>query len=348
MKLYFTKFSILVFAVLFIFLNRLDAQEVVNENQNQQELHEITLYAMPTLYPLDWSSPASLYNSMKECFLKTRKIKDNYLLGHLAVKINSTLLNAPMLFAMSAANKWERINLVLKEKIGFGIMGYPLEGRLETEQELNRKLAIYAKREKLAFITYRINDAAAKRMISFMKEISSMKEDNKAACNYYGGAFWPRYENEGSGCSAMGMALLDVANLLPSEADDWLVKVNIPMNIIGGELNGNKKIKNSNIRKTKTWFEGEGVPNVDYVYYQIYEPSIMFDWIIKHRENNNQGYISIDKEGIPGLFVDYSEIQVRDNEPLFAKRTRPNKFIDQYFQKRGLPANSSTIPAEIH
>lgn len=348
MKSYFPKFSLLVFTVLFIFLIRLDAQEVVNENHTQQELHEITLYAMPTLYPLDWSSPASLYNSMKDCFFKTRKIKDNYLLGHLAVKINSTLLEVPMLFAMSAANKWERINLVLKEKIGFGIMGYPLEGRFETEQELNKKLAIYTKRGKLAFITYRISETAAKRMIGLVNEMSILREDKKAACNYYGGAFWPRYENEGSGCSAMGMALLDVANLLPSEADDWLVKVNIPMNIIGGGLNGNKKIKNSNIRKTKTWFEGEGVPNEDYVYYQIYEPSIIFDWIIKHRENNNQGYISIDKEGIPGLFVDYSDKLVSENEPLFAKRTRSDKFIDQYFQKRGLPTNSSTIPAEIH
>lgn len=347
MKSFFSKFSLLIFAVLISYINRVDAQTVDSGLQNKQELHEITLYAMPTLHPLDWSSPASLYNSMKDCFLKTRKIKDNYLLGHLAVKINSTLLETPMLFAMTAANKWERINLVLKEKIGFGIMGYPLEGRFETEQELNKKLAIYSKREKLAFITYRISETAAKRMIGLVNEMTILREDKKAACNYYGGAFWPRYENEGSGCSAMGMALLDVANLLPSEADEWLVKVNIPMTIIGGEMNGNKKIKNSNIRKTQTWFEGEGVPNVDYVYYQIYEPSIMFDWIMKQREQQKQGFRSLEKEGVPGLYVDYLDKPVNNDEPLIVKRGRADKFIEHYYNKRGLSTKTSTMTTEV-
>jgi len=311
-----------------------------------QAIHEITLYVMPTLFPLDWSSPASLYNSMKECYIKTTNVSDNYLLGHLAVKINSPLLPAPLLFAMTAANKWERINLVLKKKIGFGIMGYPLEGKFEAEQQLNKRLAIYAKRNKLAFITYRINETAAKRMIEFIKGMSKMKEDNKAACYYYGGAFWPRYENEGSGCSAMGMALLDVANLLPPESNEWLVKVNIPMNIIGGELNNNKKIRNSSIRKTKTWYEGEGVANVDYVYYQVYEPSIIFDWIIRNRQHPLPGFISVDDKGVLGLYVDFSEKPVNDNEPLFVKRTKPDKFIDHYYMKRGSSIQSSILPVD--
>lgn len=348
MKFFPAKIFSLIFLAFVLSINSLSAQDValalpnpdsIKVSEEDQAEHEITLYAMPTLYPLDWNSPASLYKSMKDCFIKSRNVKDNYLLGHLAVKIKSTLLEAPMLFAMTAANKWERINLVLKEKIGFGIMGYPLEGRLETEQELNRKLAIYAKREKLAFITYKINETAAKRMISFMKEISSTKEDNKAACNYYGGAFWPRFENEGSGCSAMGMALLDVANLLPPEADEWLVKVNIPMHVIGGGLNGGKRIKNSAIKKTNMWYEGDGVPNVDYVYYQIYEPSIMFDWIKEKREQISTVFKNVENDGAPGLYVDCTRKTVNDSLPLLAKRTRPDKFIDYYFQKRGIKTN---------
>jgi len=329
-------------------LSSIDLDSIeANVKVEPQALHEITLYVMPTLFPLDWTSPASLYNTMKECYIKTANVSDNYLLGHLAVKISSPLLPAPLLFAMTAANKWERINLVLKEKIGFGIMGYPLEGRFETERELNKKLAVYAKRGKLAFITYRINEIAAKRMIGLVNEMSTLREDNKAACNYYGGAFWPRYENEGSGCSAMGMALLDVANLLPPESEDWLVKVNIPMNIIGGELNNDKRIKNSTILKTKTWYEGEGEPNVDYIYYQIYEPSIMFDWIMKHREQQSQGFKSLDHEGIPGLYVDFSDKPVNKDELLFAKRTRSDKFIEQYYLKRGLSTITQTITPEV-
>jgi hypothetical protein len=305
-------------------------------NAEPQTINEITIYVMPTMYPLDWTSPASLYNSMQECFFKTRKVPANYLLGHLAIRIKTPLLDSPMLFAMTAADKWERLNLVLKKKIGFGIMGYPLAGRFETERELTENMAVYAKRNKLAFINFRINETAAKRMIEMVKEMSLIKEDNKAACNYYGGAFWPRYENEGSGCSAMGMALLDVADILPVESEEWMVRVRIPMSVVGGELNGNKKIKTSVIRKSFSWYEGEGIANVDYINYTIYDPSIIFNWIMAKRQLPSSIIHSVEEDGVPGLFFDLSGKQIDDNEPLFIKRTNPDRFIEQYKIKRGL------------
>jgi len=325
------RFLITLFILFFFAFAQSKAQSSTNE-----EIHEITLYAMPTLYPLDWSSPSSLFQSMKDCFMKTRKVKDNYLLGHLAVKINSPLLDSPKLFAMSSANKWERINLVLKEKIGFGIMGYPLKGRIEPVGELAEKLKIYAERKKLAFITYRINKEAAKRMIAFVNGFTELKKDNKSSSHFYGGSFWPRYENEGSGCSAMGMALMDVANLLPVESEEWLVKVKIPISIIGGEVNQNKKIKNSLIKKTTKWHDGDGVPNEDFVQYQIYEPSLMFDWILKQRSNPGNNYILTEQMGAPGIMVDLSDKNIDTIAPVFKKREQEDLFINFYLKKRGL------------
>ncbi len=323
---------ITTFIVLFFFA----FTQTKAQSDSVEDIHEITLYAMPTLYPLDWSSPSSLFQSMKDCFMKTRKVKDNYLLGHLAVSINSPLLDSPRLFAMSSANKWERINLVLKEKIGFGIMGYPLKGRIEPVDELAEKLKIYAERKKLAFITYRINKEAAKRMIAFVNGFTELKKDNKSSSSYYGGSFWPRYENEGSGCSAMGMALLDVANLLPAESEEWLVKVNIPISIIGGEVNNNKKIKNSLIKKTTNWHDGNGIPNEDFVQYQIYEPSLMFDWILKQRNTPGNNFILTEQMGAPGILVDISNKSVDTIAPVFKKREKEDLFINYYFKKRGL------------
>ncbi len=322
--------------IFFIALFFLAFAQVKAQNDSNEDVHEITLYAMPTLYPLDWSSPSSLFQSMKDCFMKTRKVKDNYLLGHLAVRIKSPLLNSPMLFAMSSANKWERINLVLKEKIGFGIMGYPLKGRIEPFDELSEKLKIYSERKKLAFITYRINKEAAKRMIAFVNGFTELKKDNKSSSNFYGGSFWPRYENEGSGCSAMGLALMDVADLLPSESDEWLVRVNIPMSIIGGEVNKNKKIKNSLIKKTTNWHDGLGTPNEDFVQYQIYEPSLMFDWILKQRNTPGSNYTLTEQMGAPGIYVDLSDKSVDTIAPVFKKREKEDLFINYYFKKRGL------------
>jgi len=50
-------------------------------NENSSQINEFTIYVMPTLLPLDWSSPSALYKSMKNCYLKTITQQNNYLLG---------------------------------------------------------------------------------------------------------------------------------------------------------------------------------------------------------------------------------------------------------------------------
>lgn len=296
-------------------------------------VHEFTVYVMPTLLPLNWESPSTLFNSMKTCYLKTITQADNYLLGHVAVSMNSPLLEKPLLIAQTSGTLDEKLNLIFKQKVGFGIIGAPLQGRLESEEELKHKLNVYSKRNKLAFIRYRISEKAARRMLTFIDNYSKKMNDKNAPCDFYGGAFWPRYHKEGSGCSGFGMVLLEVVNMLNKDSEDWKLVVNIPMSIIGGEFNQNKKIKNSTIKKTHRWAAENGRPNVDYVKYMVYEPSLMFDWILNKRAQSDSVYIPISENGIPGLIVDNRHIEVNEEEPLFIERTEQNLFIDYYLRK---------------
>lgn len=326
-----------IIIIFFLFLsNSLSSQSDINSDA----IHEITIYAIPTLQPLNWESPATLYNSMKACYFKTIFESDNYLLGHVAVEIISPLLPKPLLVAMRAADAQERIDLVLKNKIGFAILGATLKGRLETEEELIHKFNVYAKRKKMAFITYRINEKSAQRIISFIDTYSKKSNTGTAPCDFYGGAFWPRYRNEGSGCSAFGMSMLSTANLLNAESEEWRVSVKIPMNIIGGEYNQNKKIKYSLIRKTKKWYTGEGIENVDYVINRVYEPSLMFEWIMKKREQVNSNIKLVEKFGAPGLWMDCRSIVVPENEPIFKERTEPADLFIKHFQ---IKTNSTVL-----
>ncbi len=302
-------------------------------NENSSQINEFTIYVMPTLLPLDWSSPSALYKSMKNCYLKTITQQNNYLLGHLAVGLKTPLLPQPLLIAQTSTSMREKVDLVLKQKVGFAIMGATMQGRIETHQELEHKLNVYAKRNKLAFIRYRINEKAAKRIINFIDNYSRKMDGKKSPSNYYGGAFWPRYYDEGSGCSAFGMAMLDLINLLPVESKDWKIDVNIPINLIGGEYNLRGKIKNKTIKRTKEWYNGNGIANVDFVKYFVYEPSIMFDWILKKRNLPDSVYMPVEENGIPGLLVDGSKIEIDENEPLFEERPEPNLFIDVYKKK---------------
>lgn len=297
------------------------------------QTHEITFYAMPTLFPISWESPADLYNTMFSCYLKTILVPDNYLLGHLAVQISTPLLQKPLLTGMASVNQKEKMDHLYIKKTGFAILGASLKGGLETDAELKETLKSYAKRHKLAFITYRINEQATKRILRFMERFSHSQNNNPASCNYYGGFFWPRFQNEGAGCTAFGMALLDLVNLLDADTDNWLQQVNIPMSIIGGEFNNNKKIKISTIRKTKSWYNGPGEINIDYIAYNVYDPSKMYHWILEQRNETITRYKSIEVTGVPGLYVDCSDVHVSDDEPLFTKRSDFNVFINKHFEK---------------
>lgn len=319
-----------LFVVLWLFdSNEITAQAVLITEQT----HEITIYVMPTLYPLNWESPADLYNSTIKCYLKTALVTNNYLLGHLAVELNTPLLPKSILTAMKSIDQKERVDFMFVKKIGFSVLGASFKGKLETGEELNQKFKAYSKRNKLAFITYRINEQAAKRIIQLIEIFSQSQNNKPAASNFYGGAFWPRHQSEGAGCSAFGMALLDVANLLDTNSQDWLMQVNIPMSIIGGEFNNDIKVKISTVKKTKSWHDETGKMNVDYIPYKVYEPSIMFNWILKQRAAENTRFKSVEKDGVPGLYIDCKDVFVSAEEPVFTERTESNVFINKYLEK---------------
>jgi hypothetical protein len=317
----------------FLFFNGRVAQ--ANEPSVQKH-HELTLYIIPSMHPLDWSSPASLFKSMKECYLKTIGLPDNYLLGHMTVKINTPLLEKPLVMAQTSGSVQEKTDLVLKQKIGFGILGAALTGRIEPEKEIEHKLRVYAKRQKLAFITYRLNEKAMTRILTFINQYKQKINEKNAACDFYGGAFWPRYKNEGGGCSTFGMALIDLVDGLTPETEIWKKEVNIPATIIGGEFFNGRKIRNSTIKRTKRWHDGKGKLNVDYVKYLGYEPSIMYQWILDQKNNNSTGHLFTEENGIPGIIINQQENVIDESKPLFIDRPEPNRFIDVYYQKIGL------------
>ncbi|HEY5508583.1 MAG TPA: hypothetical protein VIK29_07930 [Paludibacter sp.] len=301
--------------------------------RKKEAIHEITIFVMPAVSPLNWENPATLFSSTENCLLKSVFMTNRYILGHLIIRINSPILRQPLYLGMLSANEKELIDLVFKQKVGFGILGVITKGRFETEKEIKQKLEAYTDRQKLAFMTYRINANALHRILSFYNQFTAKKNGKNAPSDLYGDTFWPRYQSEGSGSTALGVAILDVANVLPTEYEQWKMQVNIPMTIIGGKLNEHKKVNFSTLSDTKSWYKGKGKENVDYVNFQIYEPSVMYDWILKQRNVPKANRKAIVADGVPGLFFDCRNISVDADEPFFIERPKPNFFIEHsYFE----------------
>ena len=308
--------------------------------------HELTLFVIPSATPLKWESPASLYKSFFKGYLCNFLKKEKYLLGHLFISFSSPLLDSTLLTGMASASKKEKRILYLKDKIGMGILGVAMQGRLDKREDLIKKMEHYSKKNQLAFITYRLTENAARKIIDFYKAFSSVKGSGFSPSTYYGGAFWPRYKNEGAGCTAFGLAMLDLAGQLDEVTDRWNVTVNIPMDIIGGEVNDNLRVKSRTIKKYKDWYEGNGTEEIDYVPFSIYDPSIIFQWIKEQRTSNPDsapsGFIPSERGRVPGLFTDRTKIEVDPAEPVFLERDKNLFFLKPYLESVNSPETIKT------
>lgn len=331
-RLFSNKATALILTIFFLYL--IPFTETRAQTYVKDSVHEMTVFFMPTAYPINWESPASLFQTTKKNFIKSIIHKDTYIIGHAAICLKTPLLPQGVRYiAMTAAEKRERVELVLKQKIGLAILGATLKGRLEDESHIMHRLSVYARHHKLAYITFRVNEACMARMLTFIQEFSQQRPEGIYPCDYYGGAYWPLYADEGAGCTAFALGVLASAGLLPPEAGKWLVKVNIPMNLIGGEFNGGKKVPFSHLLKAKEWYCQDGIPNVDYIIYQIYDPSIAYDWILHKRMNPDNTFEPVSEGGALGLMVDFRDKACTTQGAIFSKRPDRNRFIDIYYLK---------------
>lgn len=328
--------SLFLFSLIFICLTLICAtgrsteqinclNDISTSDTDSSDVHELTIYVIPSYSKINWESPASLYKSSFESYTKSLFKTHKYSIGHLFIELSTPLLDSVILTSIRISSDAEKRRLVLKDQIGLGILGTVMHGRMESSEELTKKIIYFSKRKQLAFIKYRISKESVLRVIEFIKVFCTKTDDGFTPCQYYGGAFWPRFEKEGAGCSSFGISVMAVAGL-SVEYPEWKLSVNIPMNLVGGVYNNNSKIKRRTILKTDKWHNGEGVENVDFIPLTLYDPSLIFKWIIEQRKAGTVE--AIEKDNTPGLLIDATKISVPLEVPVFSKRCKNSLFID--------------------
>lgn len=288
-------FALCMFA---IFSFPIRAQDSIPLNEDK---HVLTIFVIKSIKPILWESPSALVKSTTKGYKAKLLHQRQYLLEHLVVRLESPLVGGSKYSAMISTSMKEKRELMLKEKIGLGILGVAMGGKLDSESDIKKDLKLFSRLGKLAYVKYHINEEAAHKIVHFMEGFSRSDEGKPPASSYYGGAFWPRYEDEGSGCSAYGMSMVDIAGLIGEEHEDWKVEVNIPMELVGGELNHNQKVSRKEIKKHDSWASTNDSSLSAHIPFSIYDPSMVFDWVIKTRDNTETGYVAENEGGIPGL-----------------------------------------------
>jgi hypothetical protein len=298
-------------------------------NQDTTRVHELLLYTVPSFIKLDWSSPSSLLEKSIDSFILSRFSKKSYSIGHMIIVFNTPMADSSVKMAMRSTSNKEKIDLFIRDGVGLGILGAPMSGRLETPEEIDEYLSFYQKRERrrISFIRYILNDKSADRVLKFLSLYSGKENPEYRPYKLYGGEFWPRFKNEGAGCSAFAIATLDVAGI-PVNNPEWYVSVNIPQNIVGGEYNKGRKVKGVDIEYSKRWHSGDGVANVDFFPYMVYDPSKLYDWIQNLLSNPVDQYKPYKIGRFKGVSYDARGI-IPDDEPIIIERKEPSVFVNK-------------------
>jgi hypothetical protein len=299
--------------------------------------HTLTIYVIRSVKLLDWESPASLFKSYMSGFRSTILRKEKTMLGHLFIRFSTPLLEQPLYIGITNSSRKEKRDYMFKEKIGLGVLGAGMKARLQQERELLSKIEFYTHKNELAFITYIINEDGASRIIDFYQKFIQKFNGTKAGSDFYGGAYWPLYYNEGSGCSAFGLALLEIANIKGDEIKLWKKEVNIPMTLIGGRFNHQQKIGIKKLKTADSWHSGNGTEDIDYLHFEIYDPTLIHNWILAQvnqvPESRCPGYYPADDPQIPGLISDRCSVAVNRFAPIFQNRPDTNLFIRIHYLK---------------
>lgn len=318
-----------ILALLFISLFSRALGINLPEHQDSTRVNELLLYAIPSYRPLNWKSPSSLLESSVNSFVLSRFTKKVYSVGHMIIVLNTPMADSSVRMAMKSTSNIEKIRLFIKDGVGFGILAAPMHGRLETSEEISEFLAYYQKSNKrISFLRYILNDKSTERVLNFLSIYSGQKDKDYQPYKLYGGDYWPRYENEGAGCSAFAIATLEVAGIF-IDNPEWFVSVNIPGEIIGGQFNKGKKVRTVDIEYAKHWHNGEGTPNLDYFFYKVYDPSKLYDWIQKLFKNPANGYKPFSIGRITGITYDAKDIIPNMEEPIIIKRKKASVFVNK-------------------
>ena len=272
----------------------------------------LKLYVFPTPYSYDWTTPQQLAKSVIKNSILPSKYNYKASIGHVAVELKCGD-QFYALTGMSAKDKTENNRRVLKDKIGLGIMYYPIEGTLQTADQLNQDIAERLGSKDISWIQYQINELTCHRLKTYLTIYRNENLDR-----VYGLVFNPR-KKEGAGCSAFAVSFLEIAGLLTEEHRlNWSRHLFTPkdLNAYNGSANEVSIFSMARGKNSKQWANN----SIDGLEIFFWEPNSMHHWIkktVQNEQERNPGVYKIQQVGKSvGLFYD-ARLTIPDLGPLF-------------------------------
>ncbi|MFZ4715031.1 MAG: hypothetical protein ACOYL6_15025 [Bacteriovoracaceae bacterium] len=236
--------------------------------------NELTLYFIHAPKTINWSTPYTLSKTTVENSLIPKNLGGSYSIGHVYGEINCPRLNVHEFTGQTSTTDADR-DRVLKLHWGLGAMIGSEPGKLQSTEEVKGALSSLYKSGRVAILKMRISENACERVVDYLKEYRDLKLGD-----IYGGLDKRPLYKEGSGCSAFGASLMEVAGvLLPEQKAAWSLQLGVPYRYVGGPRTGKKvTIAQMLVAFNSKWTK-EGDQNGLWI--DFFDPSLMNKWVKK-------------------------------------------------------------------
>lgn len=235
--------------------------------------NELTMYFIHSPLNLNWRSPQSIAASTVENSLIPKKLGGRYSIGHVYEEINCPGLGVHEFTGQTSSTDIDT-ERVLKLGWALGAMLATEPGQLDTTDYVKAALPPLYKSGRVSILKIAISENACERIVDYLTEYRALGLDK-----IYAGLHARPLYKEGSGCSAFGASVMEVAGLiLPEQESAWTMHLGVPYKYIGGPRTG-KKI---NIVKMLTAFGSEWTPKNEPhngLWIDFYDPSLMHHWV---------------------------------------------------------------------
>jgi hypothetical protein len=274
---------------------------------------------------MNWKNPRrTLITYIKSGLNKKYKREGHTLkhsIGHVGIHVNCSATDGQSEYVrttgQSNVTEDDYHELVLKRKVGLGVLLESVRGKLFSTEEADHDLADYSGSDRLAVIDYQISNSTCRRVQKFIEEY----EQKKVYQNYGSFGARPRY-GEGAGCSSFGVSVLEVAGLLDAEQyQDWQMKIKIPQKLVGGSLNPGNSVSIISVLFSKymlAWAKPDE-PGYDVTFW---EPEFIYRWIQKKYEDD-ANLQKITEAGTIGVKIDATNVAT-PTDPLWLTSSVPN------------------------
>lgn len=281
--------------------------------------NELTLYFIHSPVNLNWSTPQSLTASTVKNSIIPKSLGGGYSIGHVYEEINCPGLGVHEFTGQTSSTDIDN-ERVLKLGWALGAMLATEPGLLDPTDHVKKSLIPLYKNGRVSILKMAISENACQRIVDYLTEYRALGLDK-----IYAGLHARPLYKEGSGCSAFGASVMEVAGLiLPEQYKAWTYHLGVPYKYIGGPRTGKKIHVAQMLAAFNSQWTEKSEPDKG-IWIDFYDPSLMYNWVKKTHKKIKKGQTNYNfqteafmRGNAKGVYFDMTDFETPSG-PIFLK-----------------------------